>query len=95
MIYDKIRTCMYVCQLQCVLVHEDTSIVAIIRNETTAKIIDNNAHRIKQNGCKMTITNFQKNNGQVITSSKSTCEIDYQVVFEVAHSDHTLEIYIF
>ena len=46
----------------------------------TAKIIDNNAHRIKQNGCKMTITNFQKNNGQVITSSKSTCEIDYQVM---------------
>ena len=59
----------HISQLQCVLVQGDTSIVAVIRNEMTARIINKNAHRIKQNGCKMTITNFQKNNGQILTSS--------------------------
>ena len=71
--------------LQCILAFHDIHIVAMIKKSTTVKVLSKNTEKINTSGGKITMSNIQKNNGQIFTSQWSFCEIDFEVCMLIFH----------
>ena len=70
---------------QCILVYYDIHIVATVKNSTAVKVLSKNTEKINTSGGKISMSNIQKNNGQIFTSQWSFCEIDFEVCMLIFH----------
>jgi len=57
--------------------------VAVIKNSAAVRLLSKHRERVHRDGCGMILSNFQKRNGQVITNSQTSCEIDFEVYQKV------------
>ena len=61
--------------LQCIVADGSDKILVIVRNAVACKIVEAKRSRLKD-GLKVIISNYQKNNGVIMTNEKSSAEID-------------------
>ena len=61
------------------MAHGTEKIVTILRNPGAIKVLDKKKQEIADGKAKMTLSNFQKNRGQILTSTKTLCEVEFEV----------------
>lgn len=64
--------------------------MATIKNSAAVKTLSKNKDKIMRSGCGMILRNFQKDKGQIFTSSRTSVEIDFEVSFEVQYHKSTI-----
>ena len=61
------------------------------RSEKTVKMIDKKRERIEKMGAKVIISNFRKDKGELHTTARTVCELDFEVETSVMENDFCIE----